>query len=581
MAGKPTDRTAVGCLTLFALPFAAVGVVALYLTLDNLWSWARMSRWEAVPAQLKSLDLATHNGDKSTTYEVRATYRYSLSGREYTGDRVAINRMADNIGSFQRDLYSALEAARQRGGRVEAYVDPSNPASATLNRDLRGLLVLFESVFALVFGGVGFALIFGVRIGFRRLAATRALQAQHPDEPWRWRADWAEGKIRSSARASAYGAAAFAALWNAIAIPTGIIVWPEIENGRYVALVGLLFPIAGAGLAVWAVRAWRRAALIKNATLALQHTPVALGGHVRGAIRIDGPAPDASAFKIEVSCVERRRAGGQHGDQSAERILWQGEWTVPRGRCEVADTYASIPLDLPIPGDQPPATGVDDVCTVVWQLDASAGSPGRDFWLRFELPVFAVADASAEVAAANEPDAADPRPDSRMLESLGIAYERLPQGGESWTFRRAQHKSAAATVTAFAMVFGAAAVGLWLAKAPAIFGLAFACFDALLLWFAADLWFTEYRVTLDHGLLTVAKRGITGARAPVQIPQAWIRAIRAQRGMQSGHKLYYDLRVETANDSLTAARSIEDYSVAVWLAKHWQGEPPALSGERA
>jgi hypothetical protein len=580
MAGKPTDRTAAGCLALFALPFAAVGVVALYLTLDNLWSWARMSRWDAVPAQLESLDLATHNGDKSTTYEVRATYRYSFSGREYTGDRVAINRMADNIGSFQRDLYSKLEAARQRGGRVEAYVDPSNPASATLNRDLRGLLVAFESLFALVFGGVGFGLIFGVRVGFRRLAATRALQARHPDEPWRWRADWAEGKIRSSARTSAYGAAGFAALWNAVAIPTGIIVWPEIEKGNYVALVGLLFPIAGVGLAVWAIRAWRRAALIKSATLELQHTPVALGGRIRGAIRIDGPTPDASEFKIEVSCVERRRAGGQRSDQS-ERILWQGEWTVPRGRCEVTDTYASIPLDLSIPGDQPAATGVDDTDTVLWQLDASAGSTGRDFWLRFELPVFAVADASPDAAAEIEADAAATGPDAHVLESLGIAYERLPQGGESWTFRRAQHKSTAAAVTAFAMVFGAAALGLWFAKAPAFFALAFACFDALLLWFASDLWFTEYRVTLDRGLLTVAKRGIAGARTPVQIPQAWIRAIRAQRGMQSGHKLYYDLRVETAEDSLTAARSIEDYSVAVWLAKHWQGPAPALSGERA
>src|SRR5215831_1343317 len=97
------DRTAAGCLALFALPFMAVGVAALCFALDDLWSWTRMSGWEPVPAQLESLDLASRSGDQSTTYQVRATYRYSFAGRSYTGDRVAIDGMADNIGSFQHD----------------------------------------------------------------------------------------------------------------------------------------------------------------------------------------------------------------------------------------------------------------------------------------------------------------------------------------------------------------------------------------------------------------------------------------------------------------------------------------------
>jgi hypothetical protein len=83
------------------------------------------------------------------------------------------------------------------------------------------------------------------------------------------------------------------------------------------------------------------------------------------------------------------------------------------------------------------------------------------------------------------------------------------------------------------------------------------------------MWFTEYRVTLTGGVLILAGRGIGGGRAPVEIPLAWIRAIRAQPGMQAGRRLYYDLRVETADDSLTAAQSIADYSVAAWLARYW------------
>jgi len=172
-------------------------------------------------------------------------------------------------------------------------------------------------------------------------------------------------------------------------------------------------------------------------------------------------------------------------------------------------------------------------------------------------------------------DDADARPDARTLAQLGIVYEQSADGAESWTFRRAQHKSAAATVTAAAIAFGGAAIALWIGGAPRVFPVAFGGFGALFAWTAAGLWFTEYRVTLGGGLLTLARRGLAGARAPVKIPLAWIRGIRAQRGMQAGRRLYYDLRVETADDSLTAARSIGDYSVAAWLARYWQSRAPS------
>jgi hypothetical protein len=548
----------------------AVGVAALCFALDDLWSWTRMSSWEPVPAQLESLDLSSRSAE-STTYQVRATYRYSFAGRSYSGDRVAIDRMADNVGSFQHDLYASLRNA-QAGGRVTAYVDPAQPSSATLNRDLRPLLLAFEAVFALAFGGVGAALAFGGEIGARRLAEKRELEARYANQPWRWRADWAAGAIRSSSRATAYGAAAFATLWNVVAIPTGILVWPEIEKGHYAALAGLLFPIAGAGLAVWAARQWLRARRVKGATLLLQRVPIALGASLRGTIRVDGPADDASEFSIELSCVEKHHARGRSGE-SSERIAWQNRWTVPRERCEIAPTYASIPLDLPLPLDLPAATAGEEPDEVVWQLDASATCRGPDLWMRFELPVFA---GERALDLAPPVDEADARPDARTLAQLGIVYEQQPDGAESWTFRRAQHTSAAATVTAIALGFGGVAAGLWIGDAPRIFALAFGAFGALFAWAAAGLWFTEYRVTLAGGLLTLARRGIAGARAPVEIPLAWIRAIRAQPGMQAGRRLYYDLRIETVDDSLTAARSIEDYSVATWLAKHWQGRAPTV-----
>ena len=102
----------------------------------------------------------------------------------------------------------------------------------------------------------------------------------------------------------------------------------------------------------------------------------------------------------------------------------------------------------------------------------------------------------------------------------------------------------------------------------------FSLFDAVFLWWALSLWFTEHRVTLDRGVLTLERRGFM-ARAPVEIPVQWIRGVSAKRGMQAGNKLYYDLKVETNEGTHTAASSLADYDVASWLARHWQARRAA------
>ncbi len=547
-----------------------------------------MQSWVEAPAQIQSLDLEEHQGDDSTTYKVRATYRYSFGGRDFSGDRVAISGMADNIGSFHQDLYARLSGAGNAGAAIMAYVDPADPSSATLNRDLRWGLLTLELGFGLVFGGVGFGLLIGGRYGFKKTAQEHERAARYPGEPWRWRADWADGAIRSSTRATAYAAAGFALLWNLIAIPAGLFVPGEVAKGNYPALIALLFPLVGAGLAFWAVRAWLQMRRFKSATLVLARVPIPLGGRLQGAIRVDANVPVTKEFRIDLSCIERvtRRTG--KGSETSERIVWQNQWTIPRERCELMDSYSSIPLDLPIPTDVPAASTSEDGDHIEWRLDASAECPGPDFWMRFEVPVFDAGERGHaptldEALAAAAPgddsgdtsgaDGAAEQPDAGRLAALGIVYERLPQGGESWTFKRAQHKGVAATLTSITAIFGASAVFLFLADAPVILALAFAGFDAIFIWWALHLWFAEYRVTLDDRLLTVARRGVAGAGKVAEIPRQWVKNVRAQRGMQAGNKLYYDLKVETADDTLTAASSVADYTVASWLANHWMNGP--------
>jgi len=575
-SARTSNRLGIGCLALFALPFAGVGVGAFVWAVITLLGWHAASSWVEVPAELISVGLEAHDGDDATTYQAAATYRYEYGGQTYTSRRVAIDSGSDNIGDFQQRVYNGLRAAHERHAAVPAYVDPAKPADAVLNRELRVGLLAIKGVFALVFGGVGFGLLFGARIGGKKLAAGRALREQFPNEPWRWRPEWANGRIASSARGVAYVAISFAVLWNLISLPLLFVVPDEIAGGNTAAAIGLLFPLIGVGLAAWAIRAWLRLKRFKVATLTLDRMPVALGGRLKGSVRVEAAVPVTAEFRLDLACVESRTTGSGKNRSTHERMLWQKQWRVPRHQCQVTAAFTTIPVDAPVPAEQPATTVDDEPAEIAWRLDVTGECPGPDFWSRFVLPVFATAipPGATDLLPATEPTTNE-GPGPRELDALGIDYQRLPQGGEAWTFRRGHHKRVATGISAFAALWGAISGLLFFVDAPLLFPIVFSLFEAALIWWALSLWLTEYRVTIDRGLLILSRRGFM-ARAPVEIPLKWIRGVQAKVGMQAGNKLYYDLKVDTAEGSHTAASSLADYDVASWLARHWMAAGATL-----
>ncbi len=309
----------------------------------------------------------------------------------------------------------------------------------------------------------------------------------------------------------------------------------------------------------------------------MQRLPVPLGGRLKGTIRVDAEIPVTADFHLELECVETAYAPRwQQKSSTEEKLLWQKQWRVPRHQCQIAP-LATIPVDIAMPAGQPPTTMEEGDDKVSWRLEVAGACPGPDFWSRFELPVFDTGEAAQP--AAETPTAALPatmapalseRPTNHELAALGIDYARTAQGAEAWTFRRGQNKGAVAALTLFAAIWGIAGVVLFFSDAPILIPIVFMLLDALLFWWVLSIWFTEYRVTLDRGVLTLARRGFM-ARKPIEIPRQWIKHVHAKRGMQAGNKLSYDLEVETGDGKHTAASSLADYDVASWLARYWAG----------
>lgn len=155
---------------LFALPFAAVGVGMLLLSvLPTLYDWSRMQFWQPVNATLLAASLNSSRSSKSTSYHVTARYRYTVAGQEYEGDRVAISGGGDNVGDFQETLGERLEQALRDGQPVQVWVNPSQPADAVIDRSLRAGLLAFKMVFVVLFGGVGVGLLVFVLRGGKPL----------------------------------------------------------------------------------------------------------------------------------------------------------------------------------------------------------------------------------------------------------------------------------------------------------------------------------------------------------------------------------------------------------------------------
>ena len=95
-------------LSLFALPFAAVGAWMTWSVGSTLVDAWQMSDWVQVEASLRAGGYKSHSGD-STTYEAFAEYTYSWDGQSYAGSRVGISSGADNIGDYPQDTGRELQ----------------------------------------------------------------------------------------------------------------------------------------------------------------------------------------------------------------------------------------------------------------------------------------------------------------------------------------------------------------------------------------------------------------------------------------------------------------------------------------
>jgi len=143
-------------LVLFGSPFMTVGSLGL---VRHVREWSESKSY--VPVQAKVLysgmySFRSGGRHPHTSYSVRVGYEYTVGGKKYEGDRLAISQVSSNNYDHHRHLADKYK----KGDEVTAYVSPDDPRKSVLEKS-GGLGDIGAMAFMGLFGVVGFALMGG------------------------------------------------------------------------------------------------------------------------------------------------------------------------------------------------------------------------------------------------------------------------------------------------------------------------------------------------------------------------------------------------------------------------------------
>jgi hypothetical protein len=430
----------------------------------------------------------------------------------------------------------------------------------------KAVLMLFA---ALAFGGFGLGILVLTTIGYRSRARETELRATYPNEPWKWRDDWAAGRVRSMEKAAARFFWVFAILWNLISTPMVIMLSQEIvDSENYAALLGLLFPLVGIGLIVVAARKTIQGRKYGDCLFLMDHVPGNLGGDVKGTIMLPRGLSSAENLNVRLSCIhrERRRSGKQ--TSTYENVLWQTDQSVARLWPMGGGGAHGASVRFRIPYDASPTGEMDENNSILWRLEADAAVTGVDFATRFEIPVFktmASSPQNTEEQLRSE-DLSASTPAISFTDKTGVTMVPSAGGGAEFVLKTRGRPPGMIAGTGIVLVFAGIAAILAYAGAPLIFPLVFGMFALLIALAIVFGIFGESRIVVEGGNLSIRNSlfGITMGKCFTCSSITKI-AVKGEEG--TGKRGYYSVIFTQADGkSASPLQFVREKQQADWLA---------------
>ena len=405
-----------------------------------------------------------------------------------------------------------------------------------------------------IFGGfflvMALAVVLSVASGIRKLSKMdSASPPPREDKPWLKRADWAAGKIKSTAGAQtkmfAIMAVAFCGmggLFTFTALPK------ELAKGNHAALLVLIFPAIGIGFVIAIVRAVRAHRRFGNCFFDLAQVPVPLGGTLTGMIQTGARLRLEHGLHLKLSCIRRVVTGSGKNQSTQETVLWQDEkvFAPDASLPEPEPGHSGIPVFFKVPAGQPECFAQRRE-SVSWRLEAKAKMAGPDFAATFDVPVFQAAGAAvAETADEPDPTAALQMPvdELRRDENSKIQITDSPAGREFY-FPAARNLGMVLGITGFFLMWSVILYFILHAKnCPRLFPIAFGLVDFFLFWACFNLWLKSSRVTVNPTQVIAISRWLVFSRTR-KFDASDIARFELKTGMTSGTQTFQDIKLIT------------------------------------
>ncbi len=430
------------------------------------------------------------------------------------------------------------------------------------------------------FALIGFALVAAALKGPRKVEKEQQCEAEHAADPWVLRTDWAQGRVDSKTRTTMVSAWVFAVLWNLISsLPIFFFTSKEQYFRDPKLLIALLFPAAGLGLLVWAVRETMRWFEFGKTSLQLASVPCVIGRDLQATISARFTHIPDQGVRLKLSCVNIIVSRSGKDETRQEKILWQEDATVPVAQLYSSPTGTTIPVSFHIPLDMPQTDNSDRRNSISWVLEADASVPGVDYKDIFELPVFRTKDTPNR----DEPQAQRAFSAPIQPPTAATILVRQREDGTEFYFPAARNKSFAFGVTLFASIFSTVSWAMLHYHVVFIFPLIFGSFSALLIYMTLQMWFGTSTVLIGASSLRV-KSGLFGVGTWSEIPFSEMSdiqmAITAQQGGSSGTP-YYDIQlVQTSGRKITLGSTVRNKHEAEWLVAEMK-QMTGLSPQKA
>jgi hypothetical protein len=357
----------------------------------------------------------------------------------------------------------------------------------------------------------------------------------------------------------------FAIFWNVLSGFLPFIVYRElVEKGNKPALLALIFPVIGAGLLIWAMRATLRYRTFGVSVFRLAQVPGVIGRKLHGVIITNAHVLSDDGFHLTLTCLNRIVTRSGKDTKTREKVLWQ-EMRAVRQISHVGRRATGIPVSFRVPSDARESDDREPDNRIIWRLEARAAVPGVDYYVAFEVPVFRTAESDEPLPldADEEPAASEEfrqPPDSRIYVTDVLRRTEI-------FFSPARNLGAAIGVMVFAVAWIAITVALPRLGAPIIFPIAFGLTSLLLLYMVYALWLKATRVVLTASSVDVTSGPFALGRTR-SIRAANVEDIVFKIGMQSGTRAFYDIQVIHSGGRKTyAGSSIRDKREVEWLVE--------------